>query len=546
MDAEAVPLKRSINSEGSESEEEVTEIGMLPAFIMSINFIIGAGFFSMPYVFYHGGILWGALTLIVVTITLIITSNWTLETCSRAQALDTVIRESDIPDLTFQDVSIIGKRNSTFGSVNSRTRLIKPKYEITNTRKFEFTELMEVFFGKPGRIITAAMIIIYLLVTLTAYATIFASTWSLVIPYNTSIHSFGLCNLTDYEGLLPGGTCLNSYRFSVLIFACIVIPISAMDVKTMKPFQIALSFSMQFTIAMGIIHCIYGLAVGNVANDEHKTPHPTRFFSFSFDSFVNMVPIVVYSQVLHEGIPMIAQPARDKTKLHKLFAGALTFACMVYLTFSVLTALRFREDVASTASLNWNLTRKPGNPILVRMISYLIMMTPSIVVCSAYPLCAITLVTNLFLLITGRDLSTDPKYKNKLKAIGCVISLLPISSALFISNLKTLSKYAGLIAFVLIMFIPIMLQVQSRRKCRRVFGRVDMWIEESIAASLSLREEDRLQLLDKYAKLRDVMTMTPYYSSWWSRTWVVVVVTVVSSLLFVLGAISAFTITAES
>jgi hypothetical protein len=49
-----------------------------------------------------------------------------------------------------------------------------------------------------------------------------------------------------------------------------------------------------------------------------------------------------------------------------------------------------------------NLTRQPGNPILVRMISYLIMMTPSIVVCSAYPLCAITLVTNLFLLITGK------------------------------------------------------------------------------------------------------------------------------------------------
>ena len=40
----------------------------------------------------------------------------------------------------------------------------------------------------------------------------------------------------------------------------------------------------QFTIAMGIIHCIYGLAVGNVANDEHNQPHPTRFFSFSFDS----------------------------------------------------------------------------------------------------------------------------------------------------------------------------------------------------------------------------------------------------------------------
>ena len=130
---------------------------------------------------------------------------------------------------------------------------------------------------------------------------------------------------------------LHFHRFSVLIFACIVIPISAMNVNTMKPFQIALSFTMQvcfhslqnkafkmwifhsmctrdylfdrikeficvttitfltgwqlnkvlitfqFTIAVGIIHCIYGLAVGNIANDEHE-PHPTRFFAFDFTS----------------------------------------------------------------------------------------------------------------------------------------------------------------------------------------------------------------------------------------------------------------------
>ena len=52
----------------------------------------------------------------------------------------------------------------------------------------------------------------------------------------------------------------------------------------------------------------------------------THYYTHS-PGFVNMVPIVVYSQVLHEGIPMIAQPARDKKNLHKLFAGALTFAC---------------------------------------------------------------------------------------------------------------------------------------------------------------------------------------------------------------------------
>ena len=65
-----------------------------------------------------------------------------------------------------------------------------------------------------------------------------------------------------------------------------------------------------------------------------------------------------------------------------------------------------------------------------------------------------------------------------------------------------------------------MLQVQSRNKCRRVFGQVDQWIEESIAHSLSLREEDRAPLLDKYARVRTVtccrnfMIKITFYKSW--------------------------------
>ena len=54
-----------------------------------------------------------------------------------------------------------------------------------------------------------------------------------------------------------------------------------------------------------------------------------------FPDFLNMVPIVVYSQVLHEGIPMLAQPARNKQNLHVMFGGALTFACECNLSSKV-------------------------------------------------------------------------------------------------------------------------------------------------------------------------------------------------------------------
>ena len=70
--------------------------------------------------------------------------------------------------------------------------------------------------------------------------------------------------------------------------------------------------------------------------------------------FLAMVPIVVYAQVLHEGIPMIAQPASNKKKLHKLFGGALCFACTCNILtrgeVTLLGRVRYFENFCNTLS----------------------------------------------------------------------------------------------------------------------------------------------------------------------------------------------------
>jgi len=552
-DPSPLPIPRiSVNSECESEVNNAKEMGMLPAFVMSVNFIIGAGFLSLPYVLYHTGIVIGVGTIFLITGMLIVSCLWTLEVCSRAQALDTVISESDMPELTFQDVSIIGRRfygGDNYGSLKARLLPPKPRYEINSMRKFEFTELMEIFYGIPGRIISAVMIIVYLLVTLSAYSSIFGASWALNVPLSSHINNaslngssviFGQCTLEDFEGLLPTGGCLNSYRLFLAVFCVITIILCMMDMNTMKPIQMTLSFILITTVVLAIGHSLYGISMGHIGNGGEQK-HPSRALSWDFQSFVALVPVVMFCQVLHEGIPLLAQPARTKRKLHKLFAGVLTYTGIVYTVFSVCVALRFRDDIAATCTLNWTLTTRAGNHIVVRMISYLVVMVPSIVVCAAYPMCAITVACNTVIAITGKDYSSDPKYAIYIKLLAASMSVVSIISALFISNLKTISKFAGLIAFFLILFMPGMLQVQSRRKCRRVFGKVDQWMTESLAAqSHSLREDEQRTLSNRYNKIRDVMTMSPHYSGWWSRTWVVVVTMILSTFFFMCAGISIF------
>ena len=68
-----------------QNQDEVRSVGILSGFFFMINFVVGTGFLSIPYAFYHAGVVSGAITLIFLSFISWNTANWVVETMARAQ-----------------------------------------------------------------------------------------------------------------------------------------------------------------------------------------------------------------------------------------------------------------------------------------------------------------------------------------------------------------------------------------------------------------------------------------------------------------------------
>ena len=165
----------------------------------------------------------------------------------------------------------------------------------------------------------------------------------------------------------------------------------------------------------------------------------------------------------------------------------------------------------------------------LRVMSYYIVLFPSLDVCSAYPLTVFALSNNLFVCFTGCDTTELKKHKYGrliLIILRLVTSALPIVGALFIANLVYIVTYAGLLGLCICFLFPVMLQLRSQYVCHKTFGEVF-----TRASSLSVSEE--LSLLagrrSRTSGLRwRVKTYYTPYSNIFSHPFIVVLFGVVS------------------
>ena len=163
----------------------------------------------------------------------------------------------------------------------------------------------------------------------------------------------------------------------------------------------------------------------------------------------------------------------------------------------------------------------PGNSIQLRMLSYLIVLFPSLDVCTTYPLLVCTLVNNFFLVFVGKDTSQIKSTKDFWIRLGlrAVIAILPIVCAILLSNLIYVLTYSGLATFFNFFFFPAILQLLSQRQCVKVFGSnqktgfIDSQVAQEDSESLPLVQKSPLpaQCTTTATILRNkVLYWTPY------------------------------------
>ncbi len=73
--------------EGINSKEDdcPKTVSIFISFFFLVNFVLGSGFLGIPFTFFHGGVLAGILTLIVICCIAWKTALYEVETMSRAQ-----------------------------------------------------------------------------------------------------------------------------------------------------------------------------------------------------------------------------------------------------------------------------------------------------------------------------------------------------------------------------------------------------------------------------------------------------------------------------
>lgn len=185
----------------------------------------------------------------------------------------------------------------------------------------------------------------------------------------------------------------------------------------------------------------------------------------------------------------------------------------------------------------------------LKVLSYYIILFPSLDVVSVYPLLVLTMVNNLYTVIFCKDTSQVPNtwatffVRLLMKFIA---ALGPIIIAMGVSNLVVVLNYAGLMGFFICFFTPTFLQLLSQYVCRKTFAEVLADKEYSSSHSDSTDEDPiNLKMGESYPLIPRVryntrdLYMTPY-STIFSHWPAVVVIGAVGVALFVMTIVSLF------
>ena len=167
----------------------------------------------------------------------------------------------------------------------------------------------------------------------------------------------------------------------VFFFAIITVPLSLVDLKEQAFLQMILGLLRFVTIAGIVLYSIVYIAKGgdgcpidsrdvnnthngslwNMSNVSMWTLSESSGFAdfsdivFRFDpkGWLVSIPLFVYAFILHQGIPALTHPIREKHLLWRLMVAMFGIATLSYLSLGVVVPLWFKANVQETCTLNW-------------------------------------------------------------------------------------------------------------------------------------------------------------------------------------------------
>ena len=198
---------------------------------------------------------------------------------------------------------------------------------------------------------------------------------------------------------------------------------------------------------------IYGLDISN--------------FGLAFMNFV-------FAFMAHAGVPGLLQVMENKKEAPRIFIGAMSTACFLYLVLGILSGLYFGigpAGIKSLVTLDWFDFNGKNNNVesgdtFATIVSYVVRLYPCVSVTSAFVLYADTLASSMRVVVCG---TTQGKCVQVLSR-WFVIVLSLVGAALMI-KIDLIVGVCGIFGVNLVMVFPALLQMYSKQQCQDTFGR---------------------------------------------------------------------------
>jgi amino acid permease len=448
------------------------------AMAFTINFIIGSGFLTIPWAFSQTGVALGVALLVVLTGFAIVSSVFVVETMARAGFLlngrSRASAPSDNPvhrqmhGLEYEAVHLDSlttsqsdlEKSTHAPAINGYSRIVVPDEGsppplVVDDSKLEVTDLCLMFLGRWGLRVYTVFIALYTYGTLWAYSTVFAKSFNAI---------FGPSMFGNY-----------GYGAFLVIFACLVVPMSMLELTEQVGLQVTLSvWRVVMLVVMVSTICVASVfELDSFKGFEAETGSLDILSQFSPSKLYILLPIVTYANIFHHSIPSLSLPVKDKTQVANIFCASLGVCIVGYLAIGLSVAVYFGHQMAQASNLNWasyvfcSGHRTWPVKVMSTLVSRFVVLFPACDVASAFPLNAITLGNNLMsnsIPLTENNHVTDRK---KLYFFRALASVPPIVGAFFVQDLGKITNYTGLCGCAISFVFPSLLSYSSELSFKR-------------------------------------------------------------------------------
>jgi len=345
-------------------------------------------------------------------------------------------------------------------------------------QKFEIAELCGMFLGNGARRMYVASISVYFYGTLWAYSTVFAHSWSNLLPLSGLQQAESYFVYLAWWGVIQCSWCLFELDEQVLV-------------------QVLMAIGRVLMVLVMILTVVVCDATGN---DSFNLPsdapgHKTYGGSFRLWDMSNLyiiLPIGFYANVMHHSVPTLVKPLLDKTQAGSIFATAFCISFVCYLVLALTVGSYFGKYANPSSNLNWmeykgfnpseqllgssyvaaaahpsgvhshgsaevkvDVATAELAPLYARLFTLFVVIFPSLDVASAYPLNAITLGNNLMATYYGPTaMPAAERSWSKRSFWRLLAAAPPVIAAGCVRDLGPITAYTGLTGIIIALVTP--------------------------------------------------------------------------------------------